>query len=102
MLTLNFSPFPTLTTRRLNLRPVRPADAPALFELRSDPAVMQFIPRPVAASVAEVEEFIGRIDQLMAAQELVNWAVALSATDQLVGTIGFYRLQPENLRAEVG
>ena len=48
MLTFNFSPFPVLATARLTLREPRPADEDALFPLRADPALMQFIPRPIA------------------------------------------------------
>ena len=102
MLTFRFDPFPTLTTARLTLRQLQPTDAPRLFEMRADPAVMQFIPRPVAQSVAEVKEFISAMNAGIARNELLNWGLAHRDTDQLVGTIGFFRLQPEHFRAEVG
>ena len=102
MLTFDFTSCPPLHTERLTLRPLTAADAPALFVLRADPQVMQYIPRPLHTSVAETEAFIGAVNEGMARQELLNWGVALRASDELIGTIGFYRLQPENHRAEIG
>lgn len=102
MLTFNFTPFPTLHTARLTLRPLRRADAPALFAMRSDPQVMQYIPRPLATSVTDSEEFIALVNEGVSRNELLNWGMALRASDELIGTIGFYRLQPENHRAEIG
>ena len=48
MRTPDFNPFPVLTTDRLILRRPLMEDAADLFEMRSDPQVMQFIPRPLA------------------------------------------------------
>lgn len=102
MLTFNFTPCPTLHTERLTLRPLTAADAPALFVLRADPQVMQYIPRPLHTSVADTEAFIEAVNEGMARQDLLNWGVALRSSDEVIGTIGFYRLQPENHRAEIG
>ena len=102
MLALNFSPFPTLTTPRLTLRRLRPTDAPALLTMRADPAVMQFIPRPLMQSVAEVEAFIALINARTDQNETLNWAVALGSTDELIGTIGYVGFKPEHYRAEIG
>ena len=38
-----FTYFPTLTTSRLHLRQLRSTDAEALFAIRSDPEVMEFM-----------------------------------------------------------
>ena len=102
MLTFSFTPFPTLHTERLTLRPLARADAPALFAMRADPQVMQYIPRPLATSVADSEAFIATVNEAVGRNELLNWGMALRASNELVGTIGFYRLQPENHRAEIG
>ncbi|MCC2546726.1 GNAT family N-acetyltransferase [Hymenobacter sp. BT175] len=102
MLTLNFTPFPVLTTPRLMLRQMVPADAEDLFAMRSDPQVMQYIPRPLATSVKDAAEHIEMMAGLIAKNELLNWGMALRDTNQLVGTIGFFRLQPEHFRADVG
>ncbi|WP_201978194.1 GNAT family N-acetyltransferase [Hymenobacter rubidus] len=102
MLTFHFTPFPTLRTERLTLRPLIGADAPALFVLRSDPQVMQYIPRPLATSVADSAAYIETMNEAMSRNDLLNWGIALRSSDEIIGTIGFYRLQPENHRAEIG
>lgn len=102
MLTFNFTPFPTLTTPRLTLRQLTPADAPALYESRSDPRVMQYIPRPLATSVDEVVAYIEQVNKLMAANEVLNWDIARREDGRVIGTIGYYSLQPEHFRAEIG
>jgi ribosomal-protein-alanine N-acetyltransferase len=102
MLTFNFTPFPTLSTERLTLRQLTSADAPALFALRSDPRVMQYIPRPQATSVADAAALIELMNEGMGRNELLNWGLALHASAEIIGTIGFYRLQPEHHRAEIG
>ncbi|MDO7848132.1 GNAT family N-acetyltransferase [Hymenobacter sp. M29] len=102
MLTFNFAPFPTLRTERLLLRQLTSADAPALFALRSDPRVMQYIPRPLATSVADAEALIATGNDATGRNELLNWGIAPQASAEIIGTIGYYRLQPEHHRAEIG
>ncbi|UOR06949.1 GNAT family N-acetyltransferase [Hymenobacter aerilatus] len=102
MLTFNFTPFPALSTERLTLRQLASTDAPALFSLRSNPQVMQYIPRPLAASVAECAAFIEAGNDAISRNELLQWGMALPASAEIIGTIGYYRLQPEHHRAEIG
>ncbi|MDO7853845.1 GNAT family N-acetyltransferase [Hymenobacter convexus] len=102
MLTFDFAPFPTLRTERLTLRQLTSADAPALFAIRSDPQVMQYIPRPLATSVADSAAFIDTVNDAMGRNELLNWGIALRSAADIIGTIGYYRLQPEHHRAEIG
>ena len=62
MLELNFSPFPEIKTKRLLLRKMTDADAPALLSMRSDDRVMKYIGREKAKSVEEVIAFIQKIN----------------------------------------
>lgn len=102
MLTIDLSTFPDLRTERLVLREILPSDAPALFAMRSDERVMRHIPRPLAASIADVEELIATIAEGRATNDGITWGIALKGTGALLGTIGFYRLKKEHFRAEVG
>jgi len=56
MLTINFSEFPELETKRLQLRRADVNDVNEFFALRSDPNIMKYIPRPVATSHEEALE----------------------------------------------
>lgn len=102
MLAFNFTPFPELETERLLLRRIDTTDADAVFELRSDPETMKFIPRPLATSTEQALEHIKIIDDKIIANEGINWAITLKGNPKLLGIIGFYRSRPENFRSEIG
>jgi len=79
------------------------ADAPALFELRANPAVMQFIPRPLATTVHDAAAHIAMLNERLAANESINWAIVRHDNPaQLIGTIGYVSLHPQHFRAEIG
>lgn len=102
MISLNFNPFPILETERLHLRAITVEDKHEMFSLRSDKQIMQYIPRPLTKTVEETVEFIKSINENIEKQEYINWAIALKSDNKLIGTVGFYRVQKENYRAEVG
>ena len=102
MLSLNFSPFPQLETSRLLLKQILPADAPALFGLRSDKEVMQYIDRPLQQSVEDALALIQLITNMLEKNEAVTWGIFLKDGSPLMGNIGFWRIQKENFRAEIG
>ncbi|MBC7874527.1 MAG: GNAT family N-acetyltransferase [Ferruginibacter sp.] len=103
MLQPNFTPFPELITERLLLRKLTPDDAPAIFILRSDERVLRFIGREPAASLNEAGEFIERIDRSAGANEAILWGIVMQDDPgTVIGTICYWRLQPENYRAEIG
>jgi ribosomal-protein-alanine N-acetyltransferase len=102
MLAVNFNPFPSLTTERLLLRVIGPQDDQHLFSLRSDKRVMKFLDRPMAKSVDEVSEFIGRIITDLANNNGITWAMSAKDTPELMGTIGYWKLDKANHRAEIG
>ncbi len=99
----HFTPFPELTTKRLLLRKITMDDAPVIFFLRSNETVLRFIGKEPAASIKEAEEFIQRINTSIDTNESILWGIALwSNPAEVIGTICYWRLQPENYRAEIG
>ena len=98
-----FSPFPTLQTQRLVLRQLRMADAPALYTLRANEEVRKYLDRPRPASQQEIIALIEMIAANWQKEESLTWAISLSGEPHhLVGTIGFWRMQKEHFRAEIG
>jgi RimJ/RimL family protein N-acetyltransferase len=79
---------PTLDLGGARLRPLRPADAAALYAYLSDPAVTELTSYP-AVTASLVEAMIGRSLSRWAAGEPSRWGVALRGDDQLIGTCGF-------------
>ncbi|HVM90165.1 MAG TPA: GNAT family protein [Puia sp.] len=102
MLSVNFDPFPELYTARLVLRRVRKSDVADLFRLRSDKRVMQYIGRPITLHLDDVIQLIDVIDDLLAKNNGITWAISLKEKDQLLGTIGLWRIVREHYRAEIG
>ncbi|WP_413998455.1 GNAT family N-acetyltransferase [Flavobacterium sp. W1B] len=102
MLTINFTPFPNLETERLLLRRVDKNDVNEIFELRSNPETMKYIPRPLVKTTEDALEHIASIDSKIDTNEGINWAITLKGNSKLIGVIGHYRIKPEHFRAEVG
>lgn len=102
MLELNFTPFPVLETDRLLFRRVTEDDVNEILELRSNPETMKYIPRPLLASKEDALAHYKMINDAIEDNQGINWGVTLKGNPKLLGIMGFYRIQPENYRAEIG
>lgn len=102
MIDFSFSPFPILTTERLHLRQIINEDANEMFLLRSNPEIMKYIPREMPKTTDDALKHIAYMQGLLDNKECINWAICLKEDNKLIGNIGYFRMQPENHRAEVG
>lgn len=102
MLELNFNPFPELHTERLLLRKFTLDDQESVFELRSNPEVMKYIPRPTAVTIDDAIQHIETILMTIANNEGINWGIVEKSSRKLVGSIGIFHVNKENHRAEIG
>jgi len=102
MLLLNFDPFPSLSTERLNLRRIIEEDEKEIFFLRSDKEMMQFLDRDPAKSIDEARQWIRMINQGVNKNEFIAWAIALKTDPSLIGTMSFWNIQMEHYRSEIG
>jgi ribosomal-protein-alanine N-acetyltransferase len=102
MLEFNFTPFPVIETERLLLRRITNDDVNEVFELRSNPETMKYIPRPLVKNNEEALEHIAMIEEKIVTNVGINWGITLKGDNKLLGIIGYYRMQPENYRAEIG
>lgn len=102
MLSIHFTPFPTLETERLVLRQLVLADQNDLFRLRSDTRLMRYIARPLAKTVADAVLLIDDFAQASRNNERITWGIALKTAPHIIGTIGFVKILKEHERAEVG
>jgi ribosomal-protein-alanine N-acetyltransferase len=102
MLTIDFTSFPILQTNRLLLREVKLEDATDFFIIRSNIDAMKFIDRPIAKTLEDAEELINKMIDLYSKNEGISWAICLKEDSKLIGTIGFWRIDKQNYRAEIG
>jgi [ribosomal protein S5]-alanine N-acetyltransferase len=99
---IHLTPFPTLTTERLNLRQMRDADADALFVVRADPDIVRYVDRAATTSVDEARTFIDRINEGIALRQWIYWAITLQGEDRLIGTICLWDFSDDRTTAEIG
>lgn len=103
MMEISFQPFPALSSERLVLREISTDDADSIYALRSDAVIMRYINRPLAKSKDDILQFIHSLDEMLAKNECINWAITLKGEeDRLLGMICLLRMQPENFRTELG
>ena len=92
----------TLTTNRLQLRPLQTADASALFAIFSDPQVMQYWNTPPWSSAAVVQDFIRAEQEAMHDGQRLTLAIVDRESAELIGKCLLFNYQPESRRAEIG
>lgn len=102
MLIFDFTDFPVLHTERLLLRQITTEDADEMFALRSNPEIMKYIPREMPKTIDDAIKHIEFMQGLLESGECINWAICLKEDNKLIGNIGYFRMQPENHRAEIG
>jgi ribosomal-protein-alanine N-acetyltransferase len=94
--------FPVIQLEQATLRGMLPTDAEALFVLRSNPHIMHYVPRPLATHVDEATQLIAAIQQGFDEGNSLTWGIAEHTSNRIIGTLGFWRIEPENHRAEIG
>ena len=94
--------FPILTTQNLILRQLTSDDAEAIYRIRSDKKIAEFLNRPICKSVNEAKEFIKKINDNIEKNEGLYWAITKKGNIELIGTICLWKISPEKMKAEIG
>jgi ribosomal-protein-alanine N-acetyltransferase len=94
-------PLPIIEDARIRLRPMRADDAPALFVLHGNQAVMRYWSTTAwtspAAALAHLEHAAA-----VTADGALPWAIALRETDELIGGVTLFNISTTHRRAELG
>jgi [ribosomal protein S5]-alanine N-acetyltransferase len=104
MLTMSMPAFDQLTlrTERLALRPLREADAHALFALFSDADVMRYWSGVPWTDVARAHEMIAKDATAMRGGEHLRLGLARTDDGALIGTCTLFAFNAQCRRAELG
>lgn len=94
---MRFTVLPQSDHELVTLRPLTPADIPLWYEYLAMPVVFEHTSWNVH-SPSELEHYAVPSDLPSA---LLRLAIAERSTNQLVGTIGFHTVSPENRSAEL-
>jgi [ribosomal protein S5]-alanine N-acetyltransferase len=97
-----FSQFPLLITERLTLRQPVESDGPQMFLLRSDPGVNEYLDRKAPSTTEETLEFIQKVREYFSNETGIYWAITLTGSDQLIGTICLFDFSGETRKCEIG
>ncbi|HEX5441175.1 MAG TPA: GNAT family N-acetyltransferase [Ktedonobacterales bacterium] len=98
-----FTTVPTLTTRRLRLRGIRPNDAEAIFATASDEETMRFIGRAIHRTIEDTRDYM-QLQQLSYAERtVIRWGITLrDDDDRVIGSCSLHHFDEGYHRAEVG
>lgn len=102
MIKFNFTPFPNLSTERFRLRQLRIEDDNEVFAIRSDENVAEYLDRPKAISIDDARQFIMKINDGIAKNVWIYWAIVPQNDNKLVGTICFWNISEDKSTAEIG
>ena len=98
----DFTTFPVLETERLTLRELNLNDTKAIFGLRTNKEVVEYIDRKTLNNLSETRAFIDRISQLTSNNKGVFWVIESKNNNQVIGTIGLRNFEDEEDYAEIG
>jgi ribosomal-protein-alanine N-acetyltransferase len=102
MINRNFTPFPILTTERVTLRQLSMDDKQSIFDLRSDAAINKYLDRAPSKTIEDAVNFINKVNENIEKGGTYYWAISLTDTKQLVGTICLFDFSSENNSCEIG
>lgn len=93
---------PVLESPRLRLRALRDEDAAALLVLHGDADVMRYWSTSPWADIARAHAHLQRARRDMESGDVLPWAIANRASDDLIGTLTLFRIDRDHRRAEIG
>ena len=72
------------------------------FLLRSDKDAMKYLDRPIAQTIEDAQTLLNKKTEAANNNTGITWAIQLKENPALIGTIGFWRIDKENHRGEIG
>lgn len=93
---------PRLSGRRIDLRRLTPADAPALFEVFGDPEVTRFWSTPPLVDLAAARELLAEVRRAYGERRLFCWGIVRREDGGLIGTCTLAGLDRTHRRSEIG
>ncbi len=97
-----FSALPRLETERLSLRPLLRTDACDIYDYASDPEVARYVLWEPHKNLSDTRAYIRYVRGLYLHGLPGSWAVTLSDSGRVIGTIGFMYYSEANSSAEIG
>ena len=97
-----YADLPTLETKRMLLRKIKPGDKRDIFEYASDVELTRYTVWYSHRSFAETQAFIDAVLAQYRRHDIAPWGIVDKATGKLIGTAGFISWDAVNAKAEIG
>lgn len=94
--------FPSIQTKRLILRELQPGDYEAVFELRSNPSINEFIDRPALRWHNQAKSFIQAIQKGHKLNQWIYWGITKKGKKDIIGTICLWNFTSNFTSCEIG
>ncbi|WP_405606114.1 GNAT family N-acetyltransferase [Polaribacter sp. Asnod1-A03] len=101
-MSFDFTTFPVLETERLTLRALSLDDAKAVFGLRANKEVNEFIQRDAPKNLAQTRGYIDSVINLIDNNQGILWVLQSKSSEELLGTIGLRNFDIADNYAEIG
>lgn len=98
----NFNPFPVLETERLTLRQLTDFDVTDIYRLRRNEEVNRYLQRLWPGSEEHALDFIRDINDGINNNTWIYWAITLSGSDNVIGTVALWKFDAYENSAELG
>ena len=98
---LNFTPFPEMRTENLVLRKIQIEDINEYFILKSDLRLLVHY-EAKAKNLAETKKKLESINEDINKNEAILWGIALKGADKIIGSICYWNISEDGLKAEIG
>ncbi len=97
-----FENIPTLKTERLVLKQIDLSDAPALFSIKSDAEGTSKYGREPHKNLEETKRWVKQLITNFKEKESLAWSIHLQDTDEAIGLVTLWNLDPESFVGELG
>lgn len=94
--------FPSFETNRLALSAFSSDDVENFYLLRSNKDFMKYLGLNPMTKRSEARERVHEIIQAFKTQEGITWKISLKGTNELIGYIGYWRINYRHFRGEMG
>ncbi len=94
--------FPVLETERLSLKAFTPNDVDHFFNLRSDEDFMMYLGLHPIKKKSSARDRIHDIIHDFNTEKGLSWKIALKGSSDLIGYIGYWKIDYQHYRAEIG
>jgi len=97
-----FNPFPILETKNLCLRKMIAEDAEDVFQMRTDPRMIEFTDSKLDDSLEETNSYIAKMNRGVDEGRWIIWAIEHKQSKKVIGSISIWNMDTEQKSAELG